>query len=338
MKKKILLIILTFLFSYFLFNESINAEITYCSYRLSSENLEVNFTIENNKISKPIISGSINKKHYILPEPLNQYINNWDSTLDGTSFIGSDYYTTNKVCPPHLYLLKIKMLGFIPYTVFYVSDQAAGGSFEAAIRNKFNLVDGFPKVLALKGSDAEQKERDEYLQNLPSSCMTLDYDTCEKDPYFSCLWNETEYGNYCNTDNLLYIACGDAFDIPYKVPELISFLVNLLKIATPIILIFMSVITLLKAITSQKEEEMKKAQNSLIKKIIAAVMIFFVISIVQFVILKVADSNEKVGVDDCLSCFLNNKCDNGIYYKTNVGGTYLCKYVNGDVFPCKGNK
>lgn len=172
------------------------------------------------------------------------------------------------------------------------------------------------------------------------SCMGYTYqDSCENNPFYSCIWNETEYGNYCNTDTLLYVACGDSFDIPYQAPEIISFLVNLLKIATPIILIFVSVITLFKAIVASKEDEIKKAQSSLINKIIASVMVFFVISIVQFVISKVADSSEQGGIESCLSCFLNNSCENSVYYKTNVGGTYICTYIDGGgTFTCKGNK
>ena len=163
--------------------------------------------------------------------------------------------------------------------------------------------------------------------------------SCEHNSYYSCLWVENEFGSYCNTDNLLYVACGGAFDIPYQVPRLISFLVNFLKILTPIILIFISVITLVKALAASKEDEIKKAQSSLIKKIIAAVMVFFVISIVQFVIMKVADSSETKGLDKCLTCFLNNDCGKSAYYKTNVAGTYECTYVDGSgSFKCKGNK
>lgn len=165
---------------------------------------------------------------------------------------------------------------------------------------------------------------------------------CENNTYYACIWNETEYGDYCNVDNLLYVSCGDAFDIPHEAPELISFLVNLLKIATPIILIFVSIITLFKAIVSSKDDEIKKAQSSLVKKIIAAVMVFFVISIVQFVIMKVADSTETDNISKCLTCFLNNDCEDSVYYKTNVGGTYTCTYVSGNkkgnTFTCKGNE
>ena len=147
----------------------------------------------------------------------------------------------------------------------------------------------------------------------------------------ACVWNETKYGNYCNVDNLMFVACGDAIDIPYQVPGLISFLVNLLKIATPIILIVISIISLLKALAASNEDEIKKAQKSLIRKIAAAVLVFFVISIVQFVIFIVADDeiqsdyNNLTEVDnlsDCLNCFLNNDCEENIYYRTNIGGDY----------------
>lgn len=151
----------------------------------------------------------------------------------------------------------------------------------------------------------------------------LDKTSCKKNDFYSCVWNENEYGEYCNTDNLLFVACGDAKDIPYQAPKLISFFVNLLKIATPIILVIVSIISLLKALSSQKEDEIKKAQSSLIKKLIAAVMVFFIITIVQFVISKVAlDDEEYNSFTDCLSCFLNNDCEDNIYYRTNIDGDY----------------
>ena len=141
------------------------------------------------------------------------------------------------------------------------------------------------------------------------------------------VWNETKYGNYCNTDNLQYVLCGDSFDIPNKAPELISFAVNLLKIATPIILIIVSIITLVKAIIASKEDEIKKAQSSLIKKLLAAAMVFFIVSIVQFVILKVADSSDANGISKCMSCFLNNDCSSVTYYKTSISNNYYCTKI-----------
>lgn len=146
----------------------------------------------------------------------------------------------------------------------------------------------------------------------------------------ACVWVEDENaagnaGGYCNVDNLQYVGCGGSSDIPVQVPALISLAVNLLKIATPIVLIFISIVTLLKALASQKEDEIKKAKSSLIKKLISAAMVFFIIAIVQFVISKVAATDEEYeGFEDCLNCFLNNSCSNTTYYKTVVSGIDMC--------------
>lgn len=171
------------------------------------------------------------------------------------------------------------------------------------------------------------------ISSLAINQYNLGKDVCTSKGY---IWNETKYGNYCNTDNLTYVGCGDAFDIPSQVPQLISFGVNLLKIATPIILIFVSIITLVKAIASSKEDDIKKAQSSLVKKMIAAVLVFFIVSIVQYVILWVADSSDTDSISSCLSCFLNNDCDKNLYYKTKGGLGYQCTYIdNGNSFDCK---
>ena len=135
------------------------------------------------------------------------------------------------------------------------------------------------------------------------------------------------------SNNLRYLKCGDAKDIPEIVPQLTSYAVTLLKTAVPIVLIIMSVIQLVKAITAGKEDEIKKAQSSLIKKVIIAALVFFIVSIVQFVMLKVADSSEKDNLSSCLSCFLNGTSDcGGIYTKDGYGS---CIYVDtNDSFEC----
>lgn len=154
-------------------------------------------------------------------------------------------------------------------------------------------------------------------------------DKTTKHGKFACVWVDNEdydflTKGYCNVDNLIYVGCGGASDIPIQVPSLISMLVNLLKIATPIILIFISMITLVKAMSAGKEDEIKKATNSLVKKIIAAALVFFVVAIVQFIVSKVAEDDEYEGFDDCLNCFLNNSCSENMYYKTVINGEDWC--------------
>lgn len=143
---------------------------------------------------------------------------------------------------------------------------------------------------------------------------------------YACVWNE-EY-QFCNIDTLVFVECGGATDIPVQVPQLISFAVNLLKILTPIILIVVGMITLIKAIVASREDEIKKAQSSLVKKLIASALVFFVVTIVQFVILKIADGGDADGIDSCMNCFLNNNCEATAYYKANIGGKDYCYQVN----------
>ncbi len=159
--------------------------------------------------------------------------------------------------------------------------------------------------------------------------LGLGEEACKSKGY---IWNKND--KYCNTDNLQYVMCGDAHDIPAQIPVLVSTAVNLLKIATPIILIIVSIITLVKAIMASREDEIKKAQQSLIRKVIAAVMIFMIIAIVQFIVLKIADDEDKNSISSCMSCFLNNRCIK--YFKTNKSGEDYCTEISNQnsIIPC----
>lgn len=141
---------------------------------------------------------------------------------------------------------------------------------------------------------------------------------------FGCAWNE-KY-KFCSPTGLAYLSCGsgssDAHDIPVFLPRITSYAIVILKTATPIILIIMSMIQLIKAIASQNEDEMKKARSALVKKLIAAALVFFVTTIVQFVIKQVSDSSEVGSANQCLSCFVNNDCNGSTYYTDGYGKCY----------------
>ena len=64
---------------------------------------------------------------------------------------------------------------------------------------------------------------------------------------------------------------------------LLQNVVKLLQWGIPIILILFGLIDLGKAVMAGKEDEMKKAQGTLIKRVIYAICVFFVVMIVGFV-------------------------------------------------------
>ena len=104
--------------------------------------------------------------------------------------------------------------------------------------------------------------------------------------------------------NLEYVSCGTTTGIPAPIPLLTSILFTLLIIITPLILIIFSIIALTKAIAAQKADDIVKARNGIIKKIIAAALVFLVAGITQFVITQAADNSESGTLTRCLSCFL----------------------------------
>lgn len=180
-----------------------------------------------------------------------------------------------------------------------------------------------------------------FFLNVNVSATCLDYNdetSCKTADGYSCVWVEdttSSNGGYCNVDELQFVACGDAKDIPHEAPALISFAINLLKIVTPIILIVVSIISLVKAMASSKDDEMKKAQTGLIKKAIAAAMVFFLTSIVQFTMGKVAENAEYFSITACMDCFLNNSCSSVKYYRTYIGDQYYCTTIkDGSQFAC----
>lgn len=113
--------------------------------------------------------------------------------------------------------------------------------------------------------------------------------------------------NVVNAYNLEYVACGNAEGIPAPVPQLTSICYTLLVVATPIILIIFSIVSLVKAITGGNADAIQKAKDKVIKKFISAALVFFVASIVQFVVSRAATTDgDKNSAVDCINCMLYN--------------------------------
>lgn len=84
-------------------------------------------------------------------------------------------------------------------------------------------------------------------------------------------------------DNICVKVLGDN-GISQTLADMIGYVYTGVKVVIPILLILFGMIELGKAITAQKEDEIKKAQGSFFKKLILAVMVFLVFTIVQFVV------------------------------------------------------
>lgn len=104
------------------------------------------------------------------------------------------------------------------------------------------------------------------------------------------------YENVCGLENV----------VPYAIPKITSTLFTLLKILVPVILVIMGMIDMLSAMSSSSQDGMKKSQSRFITRIIAAVVVFLVMSIVQFAF-NSSNVSDKSDLNKCMSCLLTNE-------------------------------
>lgn len=90
-------------------------------------------------------------------------------------------------------------------------------------------------------------------------------------------------------------------------PYLVSTIITIIKIAVPILLIIFGMLDLGKAVVAAKEDEIKKGQQTFIKRAIAAVIVFFVIQVVQIVVRFVSGNDNTVA--QCFNCFIHGTAE-----------------------------
>ena len=81
-----------------------------------------------------------------------------------------------------------------------------------------------------------------------------------------------------------------------------GYIVWAIKIAVPLLLIISGMIVMAKAVMSKEEKEIKSAQQHLIKKVIAAVIVYLIISLTGVVVGLVGGPDWE---NDCYDCVLH---------------------------------
>lgn len=110
------------------------------------------------------------------------------------------------------------------------------------------------------------------------------------------------------TNAATYVKCGKIEQLPKKVLQLSNTVVNIMQIAVPVILVIMGAIDLVKGISSQNDDDIKKAQGMFIKRLIMGALVYFVFVIVKLLISAIGGNSD--GIWGCVECFINsaNKC------------------------------
>ena len=117
-----------------------------------------------------------------------------------------------------------------------------------------------------------------------------------------------------------YITCGDNKRFPLLFAQVTSNFITIIKVLVPIFLVIGGMIAFFRVtIASNVEEELKKAKDKLINRIVAAVVIFFTLSIINFAVSLVAGTGSNLM--SCINCFMNpDKCP----LENEVPGGKIC--------------
>lgn len=102
--------------------------------------------------------------------------------------------------------------------------------------------------------------------------------------------------------NILGITCGQL--APFM--RILAYLIKLLKIAIPIVLIALIVIDFFKATVASDEKKMNEAKNVAIKRIVYALVIFLVPTLVSLMFKNLGntlDNSELTNATEWIGCF-----------------------------------
>ena len=114
------------------------------------------------------------------------------------------------------------------------------------------------------------------------------------------------YSNIVNANG--YKSCGNGFltEIPQAIPSLTHIAYNIIQVLIPVLLVIFCSIDLVKSVVAGKEDEIKKNQTIVVKRLIASVLVFFVFVVVKFVVSLTAENGNKIV--QCAECFISGVC------------------------------
>lgn len=125
--------------------------------------------------------------------------------------------------------------------------------------------------------------------------------------------NKKPNADFMVVDN--YVSCGGngssalVKNIPSIIPKITSSIYNTVMVVVPVALILLGIVDLVKGIMSQKEDEIKKGRESLVKRLITGVIVFLIVMLVKLFVNIINGGNDSSKIIGCIDCFVSNECD-----------------------------
>lgn len=290
-------------------NEVINADLSKfngkeCFWKSNDNNLAYVCKVTNGKINCNLscATGSDCKKKYSF------------STSVGNDFISSDFINNNTFSCPSSSLYPVISNSIYDGTlrITSLSKKTSNSSITFSRTNTSPVVRDYEKDPTYMAAKAEADKYcnsplQEYANKCAAAKQTMEniknkYENPEETPNNPETPSEPredlDLDNFCK-ENVL------------RVFTTIGWVFFILKILIPLILIVFGVIDISKAVLSSKDDEIKKSAKTLVMRIIAGIIIFFIPSVLNFVVNLIGDRatgvyDENHGTfKDCTSCMLS---------------------------------
>ena len=119
--------------------------------------------------------------------------------------------------------------------------------------------------------------------------------------------NKCVYNNF--DSHRTYKSCGNGLldEIPPTVIDITKLVYNVIQVFVPVVLVMYGSVDLVKAVVAGKEDDIKKNQKTFVKRILSALIIFFIFSAVKLVVSLSSDNSESIV--KCAECFIDGVCD-----------------------------
>ncbi len=92
-----------------------------------------------------------------------------------------------------------------------------------------------------------------------------------------------------------------------NIVRVVHSVIVLIQIVAPILLVIFGMLDLAKGVMAQKEDEIKKGQQTFIKRLITAAIIFFVIALVRMLVSFVTGDGSDSEIMTCIDAFINGE-------------------------------
>lgn len=124
--------------------------------------------------------------------------------------------------------------------------------------------------------------------------------TCIVKPTKTSVTDE-EDESYNNYEEKGDVTCGNGLTFNRSIANITHYMVLLFQIIAPSMVVIFGMIDMFKAFSSGKDDQMKKSWSTFAKRLIVAVLMFLIITIVRVVISFFSGPN----ILDCFNCFVN---------------------------------